>query len=165
MDRHVDPVVEVNPIYPAVLAIHSWLRWATLGLAVAATLNALRDTGALSAKPRGAWWDSLFMMALDFQVLFGVILYFGPSPLTKAAFADVGATLLNPSLRFWMVDHAGLMFAACVLVRIGRVRAISAPTVDDRRRRRFVWFALTTAAIVAGIPWPGLSNGRPLFRF
>jgi hypothetical protein len=45
------------------------------------------------------------------------------------------------------------------------VLAINAKTPESRRMRRFVAFALTTAVIVIGIPWPGLANGRPLFRF
>ena len=57
------------------------------------------------------------------------------------------------------------MVAATILVRVGRVLAITAKTPDSRRRRRFIFFALTTATILAGIPWPGLLNGRPLFRF
>ncbi len=164
MDPSAAPII-VNPIYPAVITIHSWFRWVALGLAIAATINATRDTGPFTKKPRGHWWDSFFMMALDLQVLFGMILYFGPSPLTKAAFVDVGVTLRTPSLRFWMIDHAGLRFLAGVLVRIGRVRAINATSVDERRRRRVLWFALTAAAMIAGIPWPFLSQGRPLFRF
>ena len=71
----------------------------------------------------------------------------------------------NPALRFWAVEHAGAMLAAAVTVRIGRVLAIGAKTPGSRRMRRFIFFALTTAIIIAGIPWPGLSNGRPLFRF
>jgi hypothetical protein len=49
-------------------------------------------------------------------------------------------------------------------VRVGRVLALTAKTPVARRQKRLVFFLLTTLAIVAGIPWPGLPNGRPFFR-
>jgi hypothetical protein len=152
-------------VYSPVLIIHSWLRWITLLLAIGATFNALRADRDLSEKPPGRQWDTFFMMALDFQVLFGLLLYFRLSPFTMEAMNNPGAVLSNASLRFWAVEHIGWMVAATILVRIGRVLAISAKTPESRRRRRFISFALTTATILAGIPWPGLLNGRPLFRF
>jgi hypothetical protein len=152
-------------VYSPVLTIHSWLRWLTLLLAIAATINALRPDTDLSERPPGRQWDSLFMFALDIQVLFGMLLYLRLSPFTMQAMNDLGSAVRNPSLRFWAVEHAAAMFAACVLVRIGRVLAISAKTPSLRRRWRLLFFALTTVTIMAGIPWPGLSNGRPLFRF
>jgi hypothetical protein len=152
-------------VYSPVLAIHSWLRWATLLLAIGATVNALRADRNLAEKPPGRQWDTFFMMALDFQVLFGLLLYFRLSPFTMQAMNNPGAALSNPSLRFWAIEHMGWMVAATVLVRVGRVLALSARTSHSRRMRRFIFFALTTATILAGIPWPGLADGRPLFRF
>ena len=152
-------------MYTAVLAIHSWLRWATLLLAVGATVNAFRRDADLGQRMPGRQWDTLFMMALDVQVLFGLLLYFGLSPFTREAFNDMGAAMSHPGLRFWSVEHIGAMLAAVVLVRVGRVLALGAKSAAARRRRRLIFFALTTIAILAGIPWPGLENGRPLFRW
>lgn len=152
-------------MYTAVLAIHSWLRWATLLLAVGATVNAFRRDADLARRMPGRQWDTLFMMALDVQVLFGLLLYFGLSPFTKEAFNDMGAALRHPGLRFWSVEHIAAMLAAVVLVRVGRVLALGAKSAEARRRRRLIFFTLTTIAILAGIPWPGLENGRPLFRW
>jgi hypothetical protein len=152
-------------VYTPVLSIHSWLRWITLLLAVGATLNAWRADTDLSARPPGRYWDVFFMMALDFQVLFGLLLYFGLSPLSKFGLENIGAAMQSSNLRFWTFDHIAWMGAATVLVRIGRVLAINATTSNDRRKWRFLFFALTTLTIMTGIPWPGLSYARPLFRF
>jgi len=152
-------------LYTPVLSIHSWLRWLTLLLAVGATINAWRPDRDLSLKPPGRHWDTFFMMALDFQVLFGLLLYFGLSPVTKFGLENMGVALGNSNLRFWTFTHLGAMVAATATVRVGRVLAINAKTPADRRKWRFLFFALTTLAILAGIPWPGLANGRPLFRF
>jgi hypothetical protein len=151
-------------VYPTVLTIHSWLRWVTLILAIGATLNAFRRDPDLAQRMPGRHWDTLFMMALDFQVLFGLLLYFGLSPFTREAMNDPGAAIRDPGLRFWAVEHLAMMAAAVVLVRAGRVLALTAKTAPARRMRRALFFALTTLAIVGGIPWPGLENGRPLWR-
>lgn len=152
-------------MYPGVLTVHSWLRWATLALAVGATLNALRRDTDVSAGMPGRHWDTYFMLALDLQVLFGLALYFGLSPYTTQAFDNFGAAMRNPGLRFWAVQHVATMAAAVVLVRVGRALALTAENGAARRRWRIVFFSLTTATIVAGIPWPGLQIGRPLLRF
>ena len=156
---------EALSVYVGVLTIHSWLRWATLALAIGATLNAgLRHDADVSARMPGRHWDRYFMLALDLQVLFGLALYFGLSPYTTQAFADFGAAMRNPALRFWAIQHLGAMAAAVLLVRIGRALALTAKSGAARRRRRLVFFALTTVAIISGIPWPGLPSGRPLIR-
>ena len=152
-------------MYVGVLLIHSWLRWATLVLAVGATLNALRRDADVSARMPGRYWDTCFMLALDLQVLFGLTLYFGLSPYTPQAFDNFGTAMRNPGLRFWAIQHVATMAAAVLLVRIGRALAFTATSGSARRRWRVIFFALTTATIVAGIPWPGLQIGRPLLRF
>ena len=151
--------------YAPVLIIHSWLRWATLLLAIAATVNAFRADSDLSKPMPGRQWDTLFMMALDFQVLFGLLLYFGLSPFTMQASKDIGSVFHESDLRFWSIDHIAWMGAATILVRVGRVLALNATTAQARRKWRAMFFTLTTITILAGIPWPGLSYGRPLFRF
>ena len=152
-------------MYTTVLTMHSWLRWIALLLAVCATLNAFLDRSVSLERLQGKWWDTLFMMALDLQVLLGLVLYFGLSPFTTEGMNDLGAAMRNPGLRFWTVEHVLAMLGAIVLVRVGRVMAMTAKTTAARRRRRFISFALCTAVMIAGIPWPGLANGRPLFRF
>jgi hypothetical protein len=151
-------------VYAHVLTIHSWLRWITLALAVAATLNAMRPHGDHSARLPGRWWDTFFMLAVDLQVLFGLVLYFGLSPFTQQAMEDFGAAVRNPAMRFWAIEHALAMFAAVVLVRMGRVLAMNARSPTSARNRRLTCFAVATLLMLAAIPWPGLLNGRPLFR-
>jgi hypothetical protein len=151
-------------VYTTVLTVHSWLRWVTLILALTATANALRThEGPVTPLP-GRWWDTFLMLAVDLQVLVGLVLYFGLSPFTQLAMEDFGAALRNPAMRFWAIEHALGMFGAVVLVRAGRVLAMNAPSAASARKRRLVCFTLATVLMLGAIPWPGLSNGRPLLR-
>jgi hypothetical protein len=151
-------------VYLVVLTIHSWLRWAALVLGMAATLSAFRHR-ADEAEPRpGRRWDTFFMLALDLQFLFGLLLYFGLSPLTREAMNNAGAALRDPGLRFWAITHVAMMFVALVAVRIGRVFTTGDRPSRARRDGRYICFGIAVLAMVAGVPWPGLANGRPLFR-
>jgi len=144
--------------------IHSWLRWAALLLGAAAAFNAFRDRADAAERPRGQRWDWAFMLALDLQVLCGLLLYFGLSPFTSAAMGNMGMALHDPALRFWAFTHVATMFVALVAVRAGRVLAMGEPTSRARRNGRCICFGIALLAMVAGVPWPGLANARPLFR-
>lgn len=151
-------------MYTFVLILHSWLRWAALVLGVATTFFAYtgRDTaGAVSA----GRWGLFFMMVLDIQMLLGLLLYLVFSPFTAKALGDLGGTMHDPLLRFWAVEHVSLMFAAVVLVHVGRVLARIARTPQSKRVRQTVCFGLAALAMIAATPWPGTAQGRPLFRF
>jgi hypothetical protein len=151
-------------VYPSVLTIHSWLRWAALLLGVIATLNAFVHRADPADRPRGQRWDWLFMLSLDLQALFGLLLYFGFSPFTREAINNVGMALRDPGLRFWAITHVAMMVVALVAVRVGRVFAMGERT-SRGRNGRYICFGIAVLAMVAGVPWPGLANGRPLFRF
>ena len=59
---------------------------------------------------------------------------------------------------------SSLMLLAVVLVHIGRVLARRARTPGSKRLRQGLSFGLATMAMIVATPWPGLPNGRPLFR-
>jgi hypothetical protein len=106
------------------------------------------------------------MLAVDLQMLAGLVLYFGLSPATQTAMANVGAAFRVPTLRYWSLEHAGAMFGALVLVRAGRVMALHASDLETGRRRRLICFAIALGVMLAAVPWPFLrSVGRPLFRW
>ena len=151
-------------MYTLVLDFHSWLRWVALVAGVAATITARADRSEAGSRSRADMWGLVFMMALDVQMLLGLLLYLVLSPFTAEALRDFGAAMRNPGLRFVAVDHVTLMMAAVVLAHVGRVLARNAKSADTKRTRLFLCFGLATLAMVVAIPWPGLANGRPLFR-
>jgi hypothetical protein len=148
-------------MYTLALIVHSWLRWAALIAGVAATLTAIADRGDGSRPER---WGLILMMMLDLQMLVGLILYLVLSPFTAVALRDFGAAMKDPGLRFYAVEHAGMMLAAVILAHVGRVLARKAATPAAKRTRMCVCFGLATILMIVAIPWPGMANGRPLFR-
>jgi len=149
--------------YVLALVVHSWLRWAALGLGIASTFAAInaRDAAAVSRADR---LGLFLMMALDTQMLIGLVLYLVLSPLTTAALLDFGAAMRTPSLRFWAVDHAATMFVAVIVMHVGRVMTRKAVTPEAKRSRLLISAGVATFLMLIAIPWPGLPNGRPLFR-
>jgi hypothetical protein len=134
-------------------------------LGATATLNAFLHRGDMGERPRGHRWDTFFMMALDIQVLLGLVLHLGLSPYMREALNDLEAAVSQPVLRFWVITHVALMFVAFVAVRVGRVLAMGQKSTLLRRNGRYVCFGIAVLAILAGVPWPGLAIERPLFRF
>ena len=151
-------------MYTAALLIHSWLRYVVLILGLIAAVRAL-------TAGRRAWTRTdhqtglLFGIAFDIQALIGLILYFLLSPFTHEAMQNVGAAMKNSGLRFWAVEHPLGMFVALALVHIGNARIRK--TYDDRRKHRLaaIFFTLALLIMLLTIPWPGMPNGRPLFRW
>lgn len=152
-------------MYSVVLLVHSWLRWLIL---LAALLTLSRSlTGQRSRKlwsPADERWLRVFTVSLDSQLLAGLILYLGISPITAVAFQNLHAAMRDPSLRFFVVEHAIGMIAAVALAHVGRVKVRKAATADAKHRAALMWVALALIAILISIPWPWMPGGRPLFR-
>ena len=153
-------------MYPAVLLVHSWLRWVVLLLAVVAIARAF--AGARAGRPWSPSDDQagrLFVISLDVQVLLGLVLYFVLSPITRAALSDFGAAMQLSTSRFWAVEHVFGMVVALLLAHRARMRVRA---IQDPRRKHMVaavFYTLALLAMLASHPWPGTPNARPLFRF
>jgi hypothetical protein len=150
-------------MYTTVLILHSWLRWVALIAVFGVVLAAIRGKveGSQSISDR---WGMVAMMALDLQLLLGLILYFVVSPNMQEIRAHFGEAMQNPQLRFWAVEHLTAMIVAVVVAHVGRVLARKAKTPDSKRRRLLACFGVVAVALLLGTPWPGMPAGRPLFR-
>jgi len=150
-------------MYTIVLAIHSWVRWLALVAGIGATLAALMGRVQTDNSPADRW-GLFLMMALDIQMLLGLMLYLVVSPNMAPILENFGAAMKDPALRFWAVEHISTMFIAVILVHVGRVLARKALSPVAKRTRLLVCFGLATLLMMVGIPWPGRPGGRPLFR-
>ncbi|RMG20978.1 MAG: hypothetical protein D6729_01870 [Deltaproteobacteria bacterium] len=154
-------------MYTALLTLHSWLRYLVLGAGLVAVILAWR--GWLGDRPWPAGEKKranlIFVIALDLQLVVGLLLYVVLSPATQAAFADFGAAMKDRGLRFFAVEHLFGMVLALVFAHLGHALSKRAPEAAQRYKRAALFFTLALVAIVASIPWPGLDGiGRPLFR-
>jgi hypothetical protein len=147
-----------------ILVLHSWLRWLALVTGFGATLAAImgRVEGKDSPADR---WGLFLIVAIDLQMLLGLLLYLVLSPNMKAILANFGEAMKRPDTRFWAVEHITAMFLAVVIAHVGRVLARKATTPASKRMRLMVCFTLATILMLAGMPWPGRPGGRELFRF
>jgi hypothetical protein len=140
-------------MYSTVLLIHSWVRWLALASGIGTTLT------------RTDRWALLTMIALDIQMLLGLLLYLVVSPNMAEIRAHFGEAMRNSQLRFWAVEHITAMFLAVILAHVGRVLARNAKTREAVRTRLLICFGIATLLMLVGMPWPGLAYGRPLLRF
>ena len=150
-------------MYSIVLLLHSWIRWIALVAGVGVTLAAVRGkvNGESSIADR---WAMAAMMALDLQMLIGLILYLGLSPNMQEILNHFGESMRRADTRFWAVEHITTMIAAVALSHVGRILARRAPNPAAKRTRLLITFGLATLLMLVGMPWPGRPGGRPLFR-
>ena len=132
-------------MYPALLHIHSGLRWIVLILIIVNVLSALGGYGG--NKVVGAGDKKLSLMALIFthvQVLVGLSLY-AISP--KVQFS--GSTMGDSVLRFFTMEHTVMMLIAVILVTIGH-RSVK----NGSFKKEFWYYLIALIVILAAIPWP-----------
>ena len=148
-------------MYPVVLFLHSWVRWIVMISAAVAVVRAFY--GWLGKKGWARLDDQLgllFSTSLDVQMLLGLILYIFLSPITQAAFKNLGAAMSDVTLRFFTLEHFFYMLVAVVLGHVGRALSKKATEPVAKHRMAAILFGLATLAILLAIPW-----SRPLFRF
>jgi hypothetical protein len=151
-------------MYTFVLLLHSWIRWAAVITGILATAAAFMGRSS-EGSAKADRWGRFFIIALDVQFVLGLLLYFFLSPNTAAILEDFGAAMRDSNARFWAVEHGVLMLFAIVMAHAGRVMSRKARDARAKQTRLAIFFTLATLAMLAAIPWPGMANGRPLFRF
>jgi uncharacterized Tic20 family protein len=147
--------------YGQVLAVHSTLRWVVLAAGFVAT--AASWAGRLGSK---SWVDTtagagrVFAVAMDLQLVAGLVLYLVLSPAVTAGLANIGAAMEDRHQRFWMAEHPAAMILALVLAHIGALKSRQAAGAGHRQASWY--FTLAFLLIVAALPWPFRDYGRPL---
>lgn len=150
-------------VYTSMLAVHSWLRWLVVILAVWVILSSLM--GWLSKKNYSAGNNrvgAIFIASMHTQLLIGLILYFFLSPLGLQAFENgMGSVMKNGSVRYWAVEHITIMIVAVVLAQIGRSRSKKLRSGVSKHKTMFIFTLIAFVLMMSRIPWD--QAGR-LFR-
>mgnify|MGYP001588251958 FL=1 len=147
-------------MYTGLLHIHSILRYIILLLLLITIFKSL--SGWFGKKPFTGGMRKLNLFALIFshiQLLVGLAVYF-MNPKVKAAFADMGAAMKNPELRFWSVEHILMMVIAIALITVGYSLSKKGKTDEAKHRRAAIFFLLALIVIFYAIPWPWSTVAR-----
>lgn len=92
------------------------------------------------------------------------MLYVFLSPITAAAFQDIGAAMRFSPLRFFLVEHVFAMVLALGCAHAGRIRAKRRESAPEKHRQTSLFTGLALACVLIGIPWPFMPYARPLAR-
>lgn len=146
-------------IYPILVHIHSGLRWLVLLFIIAAIVNAgLKLTRKSSSNCNDCAFNRLALIFMHLQLVLGLVLYF-ISP--KVVF---DATSMKDSLlRFFLVEHIGLMIIAVILITIGYVKSDRAVDELKKQKQVLVYFSIALLLILVSIPWPFRELGAGWF--
>lgn len=144
-------------MYTGFLHLHDALRWLLLVSLVVTLVKYLAGwIGHQPWKKADRILGIVFVALMDLQLLTGLVLYFFLSPVTKIAFSDMGAAMKNADLRFYAVEHLSLMLIAAVLVHIGSAKSKRATPDVSKFKIATIFYLISLALIVAGIPWDRL---------
>lgn len=149
-------------MYGAILAVHNIVRWIALFLGIAAAVMAwVGWLGKREWQPSDRKLGSFFSIAVDIQLLLGLLLYFFFSPLTRTALQDLGTAMSIGNLRFFVLEHPLYMLLALVFAHLGSILPRKVDQSAAKYRRAAIWFTLAVLMILLGMPWarpflPGL---------
>jgi hypothetical protein len=127
----------LEELYPHLAGFHALFRWILLALGVFAVF--LTFAGWNAATPPGKNLLRLgvaFALALDLELITGVLLYFGASPGLRGAF----------------VGHGVAMLMAVLLAHVGGALTRKAPTDALKYRAPAIAWTLSLLVMLAGIP-------------
>lgn len=152
-------------MYEMILFVHSWLRWAVTFFLLIVFLKSLsgwlKRTHFLKS-------DKIFGGILvgftHLQLVVGLTLYFGLSPITNSAMNNMGFAMKNVTLRFWGVEHLAMMLLFVILIQTGRTLSKHAHNDLKKHKRMAIFTGIALVVLIAGMPWPNRKEiGRPLF--
>ncbi|MFM2225017.1 MAG: hypothetical protein RJA07_1219 [Bacteroidota bacterium] len=147
----------------AILVFHSLLRWVILLLAAAALYRSYIGWRNKKEYNKQDNLTSLFfMIAVDIQLLMGLIMYFVTSDMVRAFRANMATAMHESSQRFWVVEHFFGMLVGIAFIHIGRIASKKATTDEAKHKKQFIFFLIGLIIILATIPWPGTPAGRGL---
>lgn len=144
-------------IYSIFVHIHSGLRWVVLFFIIAAIINAvMKVTRKSSSNCKDCAFNRLALIFMHIQLVLGLVLYFiSPKVIFDAA------SMKDSLLRFFLVEHIGLMIIAVILITVGYVKSDRAVEEIKKYKLLIIYYTISLVLTLASIPWPfrGLGSG------
>jgi hypothetical protein len=140
-------------MYELIKTGHNSLRWILMGILIYVIISSW--AGVVNKKTYGKAdkvSGGILVGLAHLQLLIGLILYFGLSPYTQAAFADFGAAMKETTLRFYAVEHFLTMVLAIGCIQAGRT--LSKKAVDDtgKFKKMAIFTTIALVLILARMP-------------
>ncbi len=152
-------------MYEFILTLHSWLRWLVLLLGILVIYGNYNGWKmSLPFEGMNKKLNTYFIASLHTQLILGLILYFGVSPMMKDILADFGGSMKNSEMRFWSVEHMMGMIIGIAIAQIGSIKAKKQATDSLKYKTSFVWFTVALIFILLMIPFGIWNVERPYFR-
>ncbi len=152
-------------MYEFLLTLHSWLRWLVLLLGIIVIYGNYNGWKmSLPYVGMNKKLNTYFIASLHTQLILGLILYFGVSPMMKDILADFGGSMKNSEMRFWSVEHMLGMIIGIAIAQIGSIKARKQPTDALKYKTAFIWFTVAFIFILLMIPFGIWNVERPFFR-
>jgi len=141
-------------MYEFILTVHSIVRWFALIIGIViAVLSFLGWFGKKDWSERDRKWGMYYTIAMDIQLLLGLLLYFFFSPYTQAAFQNFSAAMSNQGLSFFAIEHPLAMLLAVVFAHLGSALSKKAPDSTSKFKRAAIWYTLSVLLVIIGMPW------------
>jgi hypothetical protein len=128
-------------LYPHLLGFHGLFRWVVLVAAVVAIVVAFSGwSGTKPASTNLRRFSVIFVIAMDIELLIGLLLYFGASTVLRSALAS----------------HTILMVLAVICAHVGGALSRKGRTDQMKYRGAAIAYTISLLLMLAGIPWRGL---------
>jgi hypothetical protein len=111
-------------MYAFLLLTHSWVRWIVLICFVFALMASFASWLLHARRTKTQQLSGVaLVVSMDVQLLLGLILYFGVSPVVQAALGMGSSMMKDRVMRFWGMEHMVAMILAVAVLHAGRMIA------------------------------------------
>jgi hypothetical protein len=146
-------------MYNVINTLHHYNRWlliCSVTFVLASSLTAWLSKNKYSKLDNIAGASAVGFAHL--QLILGLILYFGLSPIMQTIFADFGAAMKDSALRFYAVEHILTGVLGVAAIQIGRIRSKRAKTDLQKHKQMFIFTALALVLFLSRMPNYHLTN-------
>lgn len=140
--------------------LHSYNRYLILAALIFVLFRAF--SGWLGRKPFEALDQkaSLVLLILAHtQLLLGLIMYAFTSTWTQTAFANMGAAMKDPMMRYFAVEHIAAMLIAIALIHVGYSTSKKATDPQEKHRKLAIYVSIALVIIAGTLAQKGLLLG------
>jgi len=144
-------IIKINKmVYTLLRHAHSVNRWFLLIFLLLSLILAVVKMESKKEYSKVDQLSSMLTMSVThLQLLLGIVLYFISGKVVFSA-----ESFKNDLLRFFLVEHVGLMVVAIALITIGYSKIKKAVDSKMKRKRTLIYYGIALIIILLALPWP-----------